>query len=240
MSAVKVNRQFEKIDWAARFQVLAEEVSHPHLKKFYQAGAVPAHTLIEHVQLLAMDIETTGLDAESHSIVSIGLIPFTLQRIYCGQALYWVIQPPSELNDQSVTFHHITHSDILDAPGLSEIVGELLEAMAGKVMVVHYRNIERGFLDQALRLLLGEGVQFPVIDTMQLEARMHRQKRTWLDRLLRRPRRSIRLADSRARYNLPAYHAHHALTDALAAAELLQAQIANHYSPSTPIEALWN
>ncbi|MFJ2536024.1 MULTISPECIES: 3'-5' exonuclease [unclassified Pseudomonas] len=240
MNTVKVDRQFEKIDWAARFQVLAEGACHPHLKTFYQAGAVPAQTSIEQVQLLAMDIETTGLDAQAHSIVSIGLIPFTLQRIHCGQALYWVIQPPSELNDQSVTFHHITHTDIVDAPRLSEIVGALLEAMAGKVMVVHYRNIERGFLDQALRLLLGEGVQFPVIDTMQLEARMHRQKRTWLDRLLRRPRRSIRLADSRARYHLPAYHAHHALTDALAAAELLQAQIANHYSPSTPIEALWN
>ena len=75
---------------------------------------------------------------------------------------------------------------------------------------------------------------------MQLEARMHRQKPGWLDRLLRRAKHSIRLADSRARYNLPTYHAHHALTDALATAELLQAQIANHYCPTTPIGSLWD
>ena len=187
-----------------------------------------------------MDVETTGLDAKAHGIVSIGLIPFTLQRIRCGQALYWVIKPPSELVDQSITFHHITHTDILHAPPLTGVVEALLGAMEGKVVVVHYRNIERGFLDQAFRRYLGEGVQFPVIDTMQLEARMHRQKPGWLDRLLRRPRPSIRLADSRARYNLPTYHAHHALTDALAAAELLQAQIANHYCPSTPVGALWD
>ncbi len=41
-------------------------------------------------------------------------------------------------------------------------------------MVVHYRAIERDFLDQAFRRHLGEGLQFPVIDTMQLEARQVR------------------------------------------------------------------
>jgi len=230
----------ERRDWAARFQALAQTSRHPCLKTFYQAGTVAAETPIDQVQLLAMDVETTGLDAQAHSIVSIGLMPFTLQRIQCGQALYWVIKPPSELNGKSITFHHITHTDILHAPPLTEVVDDLLTAMAGKVMVVHYRNIERGFLDQALRRHLGEGLQFPVIDTMQLEARMHRQRRGWFDRLLRRTQQSIRLADSRARYNLPNYHAHHALTDALATAELLQAQIANHYLPATPIGDLWD
>ena len=227
-------------DWAARYQSLAKEARHPGLRKFYQAGIVDARTPLEQVQLLAMDVETTGLNADAHSIVSIGLIPFTLQRIHCGQASYWVIKPQSELNEKSVTFHHITHTDILNAPAFTEVVEALLQAMTGKVMVVHYRNIERGFLDRAFRRHLGEGLQFPVIDTMQLEARMHRQKRSWLDRLLRRSQLSIRLADSRARYNLPSYLAHHALTDALAAAELLQAQIATHYQPSTPLEALWD
>ncbi|MBA1203448.1 3'-5' exonuclease [Pseudomonas capeferrum] len=229
-----------KSEWAARFEALAKEARHPALQKFYRAGVIAAQTPIEQVQLLAMDVETTGLDAQAHSIVSIGLIPFTLQRIRCGQALYWVVKPQSELNEKSVTFHHITHTDIRNAPALTEVVEALLDAMAGRVMVVHYRNIERGFLDRAFHRHLGEGLQFPVIDTMQLEARMHRQKRSWLDRLLRRPQLSIRLADSRARYNLPPYHAHHALTDALATAELLQAQIASHYLPSTPIAALWD
>ncbi len=32
---------------------------------------------------------------------------------------------------------------------------------------------------------------------------------------------------------------HHALTDALATAELLQAQIAYHFDPDTPISEVW-
>lgn len=240
MKAFTGNPKLDSPDWATRLQVLAREARHPFLEQFYRSGVVASDTPIQHAPLLAMDVETTGLDAKAHNIVSIGLIPFTLQRIRCGEALYWVIKPPSELNEQSITFHRITHTDILHAPPMSAVWEELLKAMAGKVVVVHYRNIERGFLDQALRRHLGEGLQFPVIDTMQLEARMHRQKKSWLDRLLRRPQVSIRLADCRARYNLPTYSAHHALTDALATAELLQAQIANHYSPSTPLRALWD
>ncbi|MCI8211444.1 DNA polymerase III subunit epsilon [Pseudomonas sp. S25] len=230
----------ETVEWADRFQTLAKNAINPCVRSFYEAGVVDANTPIEQVQLLAMDVETTGLNAQSDSIVSIGLMPFSLQRVCCGQAFYRVIKPPSGLSDQSITFHHITHTDILQAPPLTEVVDALLGAMAGKVMVVHYRNMERGFLDQAFRRYLGEGLQFPVIDTMQLEARMHRQKPGWLDRLLRRPQPSIRLADSRVRYNLPNYHAHHALTDALATAELLQAQVAKHYSSSTPVGALWD
>ncbi|MBB3142903.1 DNA polymerase III epsilon subunit-like protein [Halomonas organivorans] len=33
---------------------------------------------------------------------------------------------------------------------------------------------------------------------------------------------------------------HHALTDALATAELLQVQIAYHYRPETPVGTIWS
>lgn len=240
MKDLKAQPNPPELDWSARFETLLQQARDPRLRKFYQAGAVSAQTSLERVPLLAMDIETTGLDAKAHSIISIGLMPFTLRRIYCSRAAYWVIKPTSGLNEKSVTFHHITHAEISHAPTFQEVLAPLLEAMAGKVIVVHYRNIERGFLNQAMHRHLGEGLEFPVIDTMQLEARVHRQKQGWLARLMRRPQPSIRLADSRTRHNLPAYHAHHALTDALATAELLQAQIATHHSPSSPVSELWN
>lgn len=226
-------------DWPARFEQLAQQARHPLLQRFYQAGVAHAQTPLEQVDLLAMDLETTGLNARSDSIVSIALMPLTLKRIRCGEALYWIIKP-ARLSHESVTFHRITHADIRHAPRLPDVMEHMLEAMAGKIMVVHYRTIERDFLDQAFRRHLGEGLQFPVIDTMQLEARQVRGHRSWLDRLLQRPPVSIRLADSRLRYHLPPYHAHQALTDALATAELLQAQIATHYSPGVAIGELWD
>ena len=231
------------LDWPSRFAELAQTARDPRLARFYQAGTVSADTPLEQVPLLALDVETTGLDSRKDSIVSLGQVPFDLRRIRCCEASYWVVKPVCELSSQSVTFHHITHSDVSQAPRLANVLDELLSIMAGKIMVVHYRHIERSFLDEAVRHLTGEGLQFPVIDTMQLEARLHprRRKSGWLRQLLGGEQPvSIRLADSRLRYGLPLYQAHHALTDALATAELLQAQVAKHYPPTTPIGELWN
>ncbi|MEF1281994.1 3'-5' exonuclease, partial [Vibrio fortis] len=50
---------------------------------------------------------------------------------------------------------------------------------------------------------------------------------------------SVRLGQSRRRYHLPDYTPHHALTDAIATAELLQAQIAHHYDASRPLKEFW-
>jgi DNA polymerase-3 subunit epsilon len=229
-------------DWPARFAALAMQARDPRLRKFYAAGAPAPQTPVQHTPLMALDVETTGLDPATDGIVSLGLVPMQLDRILNSRARHWIVRPRERLAEESVTIHGITDSQVRHAPDLDEILGEVLDAIAGHVLVVHCREIERRFLDAALQVRIGEGLQFPVIDTMALEARMHRvDDRSLLDQLLRRerPRVSIRLADSRARYGLPRYRPHHAMTDALASAELLQAQIAHHYAPTTPVGDVW-
>ncbi|MGM0984391.1 MAG: 3'-5' exonuclease [Pseudomonadota bacterium] len=213
----------------------------PRLARYFAAGLPDPETPIGEVPMVAMDMETTGLDEHHHAIVSIGVVPFTLGRIVLAQRRHWILRPPRPLSSKSVTFHHITHADIAKAPDLDEILDELLEVLAGRMVVVHFRHIERPFLDAAVKARVGEGVMFPVIDTMSLEARIHRQSLlARFKRWLGRPPASIRLNDSRARYGLPPYSGHHALIDALATAELLQAQVSRHYSPATPLRVLWS
>lgn len=230
----------ETPDWSRRFEELAAQACDERLARYYRAGAVTPDTPLEAVPFVALDLETTGLNPNRHSIVSVGLVPFDLNRIRYRDARHWLVKPRLPLHQLSVTFHRITHSDVRDAPDLDEILDDLLRALAGRVVVVHHRSIERQFLDVALRVRLNEGIEFPVVDTMDLEARLHRRPRTGLlDRLLGRPPQSIRLADSRERYGLPYYQPHHALTDALASAELLQAQVAHRFEGATPIRDLW-
>ena len=234
------HRQDQIPDWPARFKQLASQARDPRLQGFYQAGTVDGDTPISQVPLVSVDFETTGLNSQTDGIVSIGLIPMSLQRIRCSQAQHWILKPREELNSESIVIHGITHSEVAEAPDILSILGELLEAIQGSILVVHHRGIERPFLNAALESRLGEGIEFPVIDTMDLEARVHRRNsRKFVDRLFKRRPVSIRLADSRTRYNLPFYHPHHALSDAVATAELLQAQIAHRYSPDTPVKALW-
>lgn len=228
-------------NWAQYMASCAEASQHPALARFYRSAWPTADMPLSQVEFVAMDIETTGLDAQRHAIVSIGLIPFTLQRIRSDQGWYQVVRPYGDLIPESVTFHHITHSDIYQAPRFAAIIDPLLQQLSGKVVVAHYRNIERTFIDEAVKHALGEGVLFPMIDTMQIEANLYPQRKSgWFLRLLGRPSISIRLADSRGRYGLPLYQAHHALTDALGAAELFQAQVATHFSPQQRLGELWH
>lgn len=227
-------------DWPAYLASRASQARDPRLARYYAAGTPEAATPIGDVPLVALDLETTGLDASRHAIVSIGLIPFTLERIRLSEARYWVVAPRRPLSAESVTFHHITHSEVANAPDLEAILDELLACLAGRLAVVHYRPIEREFLDSAIHERTDEHLLFPMIDTMSLEALRHRRRRwLWLQRLVGRPPASIRLHESRQRYNLPAYTGHHALSDALATAELFQAQIARHYAWQTPVGTFW-
>lgn len=219
----------------------AEACCSPAIRRFYREGLPPDDTPVSEVSFVALDFETTGLDPVRDAIVSIGTVPFTLRGIRPAAGYYRVVRPSCSLTEQSIAFHRITHSQVEQAPGLDEVFDEVLDNLAGQVVVVHYRKIERPFLDRAAVALQGEHCLFPLIDTMAIEARWERQGllRQLKHGLGVRPA-SIRLADSRARYGLPAYSSHHAKVDAMATAELFLAQLARHYSPQTTIASLWD
>lgn len=232
------------LDWPAIFDQLEAEAQTPLLKEFYARRPVSGKTPLSQVPFVALDLETTGTNPDINGIVSAGLVPFTLDRIQCAGAGYWLIKPRRPLSEASVRIHNITHEDLERAPDLGEVLGELLTALAGRIVVVHYRGIERPFLRRAVRERTGDRLEFPVVDTMELEARIRRGWRTspparFIAGLFGQQLPSIRLAQSRDRYHLPPYGAHHALTDALASAELLQAQVAHHFSADMRIDRLW-
>lgn len=227
-------------EWAEYFARRARHCKTPALARFYAAGAPDAKRPIGEVPLVALDFETTGMDPVEDAIVSIGVVPFDLHVIRPAAGRYWVVRPPKALREESIAFHRITHSQVEQAPPIAAILDELLGELAGRLVVVHYRNIERPFLDAAFMASYGEHCLFPLIDTMALEARQERQGRLQgIKRLFGIRPASIRLADSRSRYGLPHYSSHHAKLDAMATAELLQAQVARHYSPDTPVADLW-
>jgi DNA polymerase-3 subunit epsilon len=225
--------------WPRTFERLQMSARDARLRRFYAGGTVQPDTPLVNAPLLAMDFETTGMDPQACDIVSIGITPFSVQRIFCRESSHWIINPARQLTEASIVYHSITHSEVDAAPPLASILDELLTAMTGRLVVVHYHQIERAFLATALHKLLGERIEFPVIDTMQLETAILQQQQSWLSRLLRQPVASVRLGDCRERYGLPHYQPHHALTDALATAELLQAQTAHHLGADTAVAQLW-
>ncbi|MFN2348416.1 MAG: 3'-5' exonuclease [Thioalkalivibrio sp.] len=232
--------QAQRPGWQEYFARQAQACRDPALRRFYEAGLPTDDTPIADLPLMALDFETTGMDPSRHAIVSIGMVPFNLRTIRPAAGHYRVVRPPQPLREESIAFHRITHSEVEHAPELDTVLDDILDKLRGHLVVVHYRNIERPFLDAAVMARRGEHCLFPLIDTMHLEARRERQgPRQRIKRFFGIQPVSIRLADSRARYGLPAYSSHHAKLDAMATAELFQAQVARHYSPDTPVSRLW-
>lgn len=227
------------IQWDSKYKAKRERSGHPLLLDFYQAQLPDKTTPLNEITFLALDFETTGLNKESDEIITIGMVPFDLHRIYLNQAKHWLVKPQQKLNESSVVIHGITHSDIMNAPDLIVYLPEILQAMQGYVIVAHYHVIERYFFSREVKQRLGEEIEFPIVDTMEIEERIISHNFGLLDRLKGKKKPSVRLGISRLRYSLPTYAPHHALTDAIATAELLQAQIHTHFSGQEPIEHFW-
>lgn len=229
-----------QIDWPKRYQNCQQMCQHPLLRAFY-ANALPQDkTPLAEIEFLALDFETTGLNPLKDDIITIGMVPFTLNRIFIKRARHWTIRPRKQLNEESIVIHGVTHNDVLDAPDFSEVVPEVLASMSGHIMVVHYRRIEREFLNRELNARYQEGIAFPVIDTMALEEQIQEQQAGGLLNMIKgKKKQPVRLGSSRTRYGLPAYPPHHALTDAIATAELLQAQVAYHFDNKAPVSSFW-
>jgi len=225
-------------DWQAYYRKQADTLPDGPLKRFYQAGVPAMDTTLSNTDLIALDLETTGLRSQKDVIVSVGSVAMNCRRIQCASAKYWLVNPGSPLSAESITIHELTHSDVAEAPPLNRYFEAILESLAGKVVVVHCAAIERQFLYQAAKKLYGHDLFFPILDTLALEQKILKQ-RPLIKRLFK-SKTSVRLDACRQRYGLPRYKAHHALTDAFSSAELLQAQIAHHFDYEKSIGEYWS
>ncbi|PIE43265.1 MAG: DNA polymerase III subunit epsilon [Gammaproteobacteria bacterium] len=228
-------------DWTEYYARRADETKSTMLRQFFGHGVVSPETRLSKVPLIAMDFETTGLDPARDEIVSIGIVQFDLNRVHCRKSCHWLVKPEGDtLSEESVVIHGITHSQVEAAPFHGQILKALLAQLMGKVVAVHYYPIERHFLNNAIRGLVDEEILFPVIDTFHIESVIQRTLSTkWWNRLRGRRAQPARLGPTRIRYNLPIYRPHHALTDALATAELLQAQMAYYGEQDLCVGDIW-
>jgi DNA polymerase-3 subunit epsilon len=191
------------------------------LRHFYQDSFPAPGSDITTLQLLALDLETTGFDPQHDTILSAGWITLDGRRVLLGSGEHHLIKAGREISASSAVIHAITDDMAAQGEELCAVVTQLLAALSGKVLLAHNATIERRFLNRACQHCFGGPFFVPTIDTLQLALRRLHQRD--------QPPRGgeLRLGALREQYHLPRYKAHNALTDALATAELLLAQLAH-------------
>ena len=181
------------------------------LRDWAQAGTPPPATPAEQLRLLAVDVETTGLDPATDRLLSIGFVPVDGPAITLAGARHLVLRQ---------NIHRLTDDQLAAGMDPRGAVAELLQALQGRVLLAHHAAMETEFLGRAVEQLFGARVEIAAVDTMQLQYRM--LTKGFDDEP---PPGSLRLWAARDQFGLPRYQAHEALTDALACAELYLAQV---------------
>lgn len=171
--------------------------------------------------ILAVDFETTGLDAKLDKLLSVGFVSLEQEQIKLNSSYHQIIKTETQLQESNVIIHQITDDQKDQGQPLHTVVEKLLKALAGKIMLVHFARIERQFLQQACLELYGLAPNFPMIDTLVVAKRQLDKRDVAYDPS------ELRLSNLRHQYKLPDHHGHDALNDAVATAELLLAQMAN-------------
>lgn len=179
-------------------------------------------TPVARLPLLAVDIETTGLDAEHDRVLAVGWVPVDGLAIDLSGSRRLVLGTRTQVG-QSATVHGLTDDVVAAGVIPKEGLVELLRALAGRVLLAHHAAIEVDFLDAGCRRLYGVPLAPTSVDTLDL------QRRVLAGGAALPPDPApgaLRLWAARERYGLPRYRAHEPLTDALACAELYLAQTA--------------
>ncbi len=178
-------------------------------------------TAFEDLELVCLDIETTGLDAETADILSVGWVVIRRNRADLSTAAHYLVRPPGAVGD-SATVHGITDSQAEAGGDIRNVMEQVASALSGRCLVVHHAPLDKSLLDRESHRCFGAPLPVRVIDTLAMERR-RRQRAHHLD-----AGESLRLPDLRQAYGLPWYGGHDALADALATAELLLAMVARH------------
>ena len=190
------------------------------LADFYDAPWPEAGTPASELRLLAIDLETTGLDATRDQALSVGYLPVDGVDIVFAGARHLVVHAAGEVG-QSAVVHGLTDDMIAAGLPMADVLAETLAALKGRILLAHYARIEEEFLSLACERHFGAPLVVPIIDTLALH---HRLLSQGFDDEARG--NQLRLWSARRRYGLPSYGAHEALTDAMACAELYLAQVA--------------
>jgi DNA polymerase-3 subunit epsilon len=187
----------------------------PALAGYASADWPPPVTPARDAPYLALDFELDGLARGAH-LLQAGWTPFEGRLVRLDRAEAHDIRSHARLDSKAVTIHGIGEERAVRGQPLGDVIAALIEASAGRIVIAHAAAIERRALGEAVSRLWGVRLPVRAICTLTLEKRLEPNLTGG---------EAYRLGPARARYGLPEYAAHDALSDAIAAAELFQAQL---------------
>ncbi len=179
-----------------------------------------------------VDLETTGLDTRTNSVVSIGAFKVIDGRIHLGRMFDQLVNPGNTALPEAITVHGIVPSMLVSAPSGPEALDRFLTFLGSDILVAHPAWFDIAFLNRLMLARCGFRLQNLVIDNRLLCERLllthvlpPPQKPDLSVSGATKPARSFPVADLESisqHLGIRIYRRHSATGDALATAMILQ------------------
>ncbi|MBU1424060.1 MAG: 3'-5' exonuclease [Gammaproteobacteria bacterium] len=174
--------------------------------------AAPQPATVEHSRFVVVDVETTGLNLMTDTLISIGAVAVVNGRIALGDSFYVVLQQREISRKENILIHGISSSAQREGDDPAEALLAFLEYLGKSPLVAFHVTFDETMIRRALRQYLGLSFKHPWLDLAYVMpalyptlAYSHRVLDDWI-----------------GRFNIRIEVRHNALADALATAQLLQ------------------
>ncbi len=207
-----------------RWRTSKRELEEPY-RTFVDHSLPSASTIFNDLEIVSLDIETTGLNAATADMLSVGWVIIRDGKVDVSSAESHLVCHSSGVGD-SAAVHGLTDTMVEAGLDWTVVLDKIVVALTGRVLLVHHAGLDKLLLDRFCRRRFGWPLLVSVVDTLALEQR-RQQRRHHIGE-----QKSLRLADIRSRYQLPRYNPHDCLVDAIATGELLIAMVAHNGGPA--------
>lgn len=112
---------------------------------------------------VAVDLETTGLDRRTAGIVSAAVVPF-VGGVARPPLIDVLVNPGRPIPPESQAIHGITDAAVRASPPAEAIVGKILEACTGRVLVGHSTTFDLSIINRHARAAGLPGLSGPALD----------------------------------------------------------------------------
>ncbi|MFZ4454062.1 exonuclease domain-containing protein [Salibacterium aidingense] len=164
---------------------------------------------LDTLEFTVLDLETSGFYPDGgDKILSIGAVKVKKGRIYHNDTFYCTISEPGVLSSEVARLTGLTKEELEQAPPLSEVLQQFYEFIQTDILVAHHAKHERKFLQHATYQSSGMQFRHRLLDT------------SFLYQIAAPEQEAGELDTCCAYYGIPVNNRHHALADAVMAAEL--------------------
>lgn len=170
----------------------------------------------EHTRIVVVDVETTGLNLITDTLISIGAVAVVNGRIALGDSFSVVLQQQESSDKENILVHGISSAAQRDGEDPAEALLAFLDYIGSSRLVAFHVAFDETMIRRAMRQYLGFSFKHPWLDLAYV---MPALNRTLMGS-------HLVLDDWIERFHISIQARHNALADALATAQLFQIAIA--------------